>query len=67
MIKSDLTKMNINIYQPYLNTEMAQGFINDVKLLMTLNTLATPHRRFFVINKQVQKYWKINRRDTGFS
>ena len=33
MIKSDLIKMTLNIYQPHKITKTTQGFNNDVKLI----------------------------------
>ena len=44
MIKSDLTKMTLNISQPDIITNMTQGFKKDVKSMMTFNTAATPHK-----------------------
>ena len=40
-IKRDLTKTAIKISQPDLTTNMTQGFHEDVKSLMDLNTPAT--------------------------
>ena len=44
VIKLDLTKMTLKIYQPDLINKMTQVFNEDVKSLMTLNTPATPHK-----------------------
>ena len=44
MIKRDLTKTTINIFQPYLINKTTQGFNEDVKSLMTFNTPTTPHK-----------------------
>ena len=44
MIKRDLTKTTINISQPDLITNMTQGFNEDVKSLMNLNTPNTTHK-----------------------
>ena len=43
-IKRELNKMTLNIYQPDLTYNMTQRFNKDVKLLMTFNTPATPHK-----------------------
>ena len=43
-IKRDLTKTNLNIYQPDLINKMTQVFNKNVKSLMTFNILATPHK-----------------------
>ena len=43
-IKRDLTKMTLNIYQPYLMTKRTKGFNEDTKTLMTFSTLYTPHK-----------------------
>ena len=42
MIKRDLTKTNLNIYQLDIINRMTQGFNKYVKSLMTFNTLDTP-------------------------
>ena len=64
-IKRDLTKTNLNIYQPDLINKMTQVFNKNVKSLMTFNILATPIRVLYVINKQTQKYQIIYIRVTG--
>ena len=43
-INRDLTKMILKIYQPDLINNMTQVFNEDVKSLMTFNTLATTHK-----------------------
>ena len=45
MIKHNLTNMTLKISQLHLITKMTQGFNQDVKYLITLNTEATPHKR----------------------
>ena len=40
MIKLYITKMNLNISQPHLITNITQGFNEDVKSLMNLNSPA---------------------------
>ena len=47
MIKRDLTKMTLNIYQLDLISNMTQGFNEYMKSLMTFNTPATSHKVFF--------------------
>ena len=42
-IKRNLTKINLNIYQPYIITKMTQGFNKDVKSLMAFNKTSTKH------------------------
>ena len=44
MIKCDLTKMTLNIYQPDLITNTTQGFNEDVKSLMTFNNSSKPQK-----------------------
>ena len=43
VIKRDLTKITLNIFQPDIINNMTQGFNKDVKSLMTFNTLDIPH------------------------
>ena len=43
-IKQDPIKTTFNISQPYLITTMTQGFKEDAKSLMTLNSPATTHK-----------------------
>ena len=50
MIKLELTKMNLKIYQPDLINKMTQGFNKYVKSLMILNTPDTPHKG--ILSKQ---------------
>ena len=64
-IKRDLTNMTLNIYQKYLITKMVQGFKEDMKHLMTLNTPSTPHNVIVRNQKKTQKNHTIYRRDTG--
>ena len=44
MIKRDLTKMTLNISQPYLITKMTQEPNKDMKSIMTFNTLTAPYK-----------------------
>ena len=44
MIKSDLTKMTINVYQPYLINNMTQGFNEEMKSPINFNTPNSPHK-----------------------
>ena len=43
-IKHDLTKMTLNIYQPYQITKMTQVFNEEVKYPMIFNNPDTPHK-----------------------
>ena len=45
-INRDLTNMTPRIYQPDIINKMTQGFIKDVKSLMTFNDAGTPHNGF---------------------
>ena len=45
MIKRDLTKMTLNIFQPYLIKKLAQGFNDNVKSLTTFNASTTSHKK----------------------
>ena len=53
-INSDLTKTTLNISQPYLMNKITQGFNKSVKLFMSFNTPATPHKGLYLIKKQTQ-------------
>ena len=44
MIKRDLTKITLNIYQLNIITNMTQVFNEDVKSIVTFNTPATPNK-----------------------
>ena len=44
MIKCDLTKMTLKIYQPYLIAKITQVFNDYMKLLMTFNTPDKSHK-----------------------
>ena len=44
-INHELTKTTLKISQPDLINKTTQGFNKDVKLLMTLNTPDTQHKR----------------------
>ena len=57
MIKRELTKTTLNISQPYLITNMTQGFNKDMKSLIYFNTASTPHKGI-VPNKET--YTKIS-------
>ena len=51
-INRDLTKTTFNIYQPDITNNTTQGFNDDVKLLWTFNTPATPHKGI-VCNQEI--------------
>ena len=65
IIKIDLTKMTLKIYQPDLINKMTQVFNEDVKSLMTSITQLHQIRVLYIIKKQTQKYHTIYRIDTG--
>ena len=44
MIKCDLTKMTLIIYQPDIITKTTQIFNEDVKSIMNFSTPDTPHK-----------------------
>ena len=44
MIKSDLTKMTLNVYQHYLINNMTQGFNEEMKSPINFNTPNSPHK-----------------------
>ena len=64
-IKRDLTKTNLKIYQPDIINNTTQGFKEDLKLLMTFNTPATPHNRIVRNQENIQKYQIAYRKDAG--
>ena len=64
MIKLELTKMNLKIYQPDLINKMTQGFNKHVKSLMNFNTPATPHKGILRKQEKVTKYQTKYIRDT---
>ena len=45
VVKHDLTKMTLKIYQPRLITKMTKIFHEYVNSLMKFNTSAFPHKR----------------------
>ena len=59
MIKRNLTKTTLKISQPRLINNMTQVFNKYTKLLMTLNTSATPHQGI-VHNKETNKNISFN-------
>ena len=56
MVKHDLTKMTIKIYQTRLITKMTKIFHEYVDSLMKFNTSASTHKR---IVRNQEKYKKI--------
>ena len=54
MIRNELTKMDLNIYQPHIITKITQGFNEELESLMTFNTPATPHNGI-VHNQEADK------------
>ena len=64
MIRRDLTKMTLDIYETDIITKITQGFNEDVKSHMTFNTPDTTHQGV-VLNQWIEtKYHMIYRRDT---
>ena len=55
MIKLELTKMNLKIYQPDLINKMTQGFNEYKESLMTYNNTATSHTFCSIIKYLILK------------
>ena len=57
--------MTLNISQPDLINKMTQLFNEDVKSLMTFNTIVTPNKGIVRNQETDTKYHTIYRRGTG--
>ena len=65
MIKCEITKIPLKIYQPHLIIKTTQVLNKDVKSLMIFNTPDTPHKSIVRNQETYIKHYTICRRDIG--